>query len=78
MFGIVATGSGFSGCSFLLCSPAFFTEQKPPFWRAKRGFLVYKSMVFEVQKGGFVFRMRNNHEINELRTSYDNVADGLR
>ena len=27
MFGIVATGSGFSGCSFLLCSPAFFTEQ---------------------------------------------------
>lgn len=78
MFGIVATGSGFSGCSFLLCSPAFFTEQKPPFWRAKRGFLVYKSMVFEVQKGGFVFRMRNNHEINELRTSYDNVVDGLR
>ena len=78
MFGIVATGSGFSGCSFLLCSPAFFTEQKPPFWRAKRGFLAYKSMVFEVQKGGFVFRMRNNHEINELRTSYDNVADGLR
>ena len=52
-----------------------------------------KSMVFEMQKGGFcvskvwflkckkgvfVFRMRNNHEINELQTSYDNVADGLR
>jgi len=78
VFGTAATGSGFSGCSFLLCSPAFFREQKPPFWRAKRGFLVYKSMVFEVQKGGFVFRMRNNHEINELRTSYDNVVDGLR
>lgn len=56
MLGIVATGSGFLGCSFLLCSPAFFTEQKPPFWRAKRGFLVYKSMVFEVQKGGFCFQ----------------------
>jgi len=78
VFGIVATGSGFSGCSFLLCSPTFFTEQKPPFCTPKRGVLVYKSMVFEVQKGGFVFRMRNNHEINELRTSYDNVADGLR
>ena len=92
MFGIVATGSGFSGCSFLLCSPTFFTEQKPPFWRAKRGFLVYKSMVFEVQKGGFwcakvwflkckkgvfVFRMRNNHEINELQTNYDDVASKL-
>lgn len=78
MFGIVTTGSGFSGCSFLLCSPAFFTEQKPPFCTPKRGVLVCKSMVFEVQKGGFVFRMRNNHEINELRTSYDNVVDGLR
>ena len=78
VFGIVTTGSGFSGCSFLLCSPAFFTEQKPPFCTPKRGFLVCKSMVFEVQKGGFVFRMRNNHEINELRTSYDNVVDGLR
>ena len=92
MFGTAATGSGFSGCSFLLCSPAFFTEQKPPFWRAKRGFLVYKSMVFEVQKGGFwcakvwflkckkgvfVFRMRNNHEINELQTNYDDVASKL-
>lgn len=77
MFGIVATGSGFSGCSFLLCSPAFFTEQKSPFCTPKRGFLVYKSMVFEVQKGGFVFRMRNNHEINELRTNYDDVASKL-
>lgn len=56
MFGIVATGSGFYGCSFLLCSPAFFTEQKPPFWRAKRGFLLCKSMVFEVQKVGFCFQ----------------------
>lgn len=73
MFGIVATGSGFSGCSFLLCSPAFFTEQKSPFCTPKRGFLVYKSMVFEVQKGGFVFRMRNNHEINELQRVYDDV-----
>mgnify|MGYP003087634349 CR=1 FL=1 len=71
MFGIVATGSGFSGCSFLLCSPAFFREQKPPFWRAKRGFLACK-------KGVFVFRMRNHHEINELRASYDDVEDGLR
>lgn len=71
MFGIVATGSGFSGCSFLLCSPAFFTEQKPPFWRAKRGFLVCKKWVF-------VFRMRNHHEINKLRASCDDVADGLR
>lgn len=77
MFGIVATGSGFLGCSFLLCSPAFFTEQKSPFCTPKRGFLVYKSMVFEVQKGGFVFRMRNNHEINELRTNYDDVASKL-
>ena len=56
MFGIVATGSGFSGCSFLLCSPTFFTEQKPPFWRAKRGFLCCKSMVFVLQKGGFGFQ----------------------
>lgn len=46
MFGIVATGSGFSGCSFLLCSPAFFTEQKTPFLHAKKG-------VFGMQKYGF-------------------------
>lgn len=71
MFGIVATGSGFLGCSFLLCSPAFFTEQKPPFWCAKVWFLKCK-------KGVFVFRMRNNHEINKLRTSYDDIVDGLR
>ena len=68
MFGIVATGSGFSGCSFLLCSPTFFTEQKPPFWRAKRGFCVAKVWFLKCKKGVFVFRMRNHHEINELRT----------
>ena len=56
MFGIVATGSDFSGCSFLLCSPAFFTEQKTPFCTPKRGFLLCKSMVFVLQKGGFCFQ----------------------
>lgn len=67
MFGIVATGSGFLGCSFLLCSPAFFTEQKPPFWRAKRGFWCAKVWFLKCKKGVFVFRMRNHHEINELQ-----------
>ena len=56
MFGIVATGSGFSGCSFLLCSPAFFYRVKPLFGVQKGGFLCFKSMVFEVQKGGFCFQ----------------------
>lgn len=78
MFGIVATGSGFSGCSFLLCSPAFFTEQKPLFARQKGGFWCTKVWFLKCKKGVFVFRMRNHHEINELQTSYDNVVDGLR
>jgi len=46
VFGIVATGSGFSGCSFLLSPPAFFKKQTPPFWQQKGG-------VFGVQKYGF-------------------------
>ena len=40
-------------------------------WCAKVWFLKCK-------KGVFVFRMRNHHEINELRASYDDVEDGLR
>lgn len=81
MFGIVATGSGFSGCSFLLCSPAFFYRAKTPFLACKKGvfgvqkygFWCAKVWFLKCKKGVFVFRMRNNHEINELRTSYDDV-----
>ena len=55
-------------------------------------FLQSKNLVFEVHQGGcwcakvwfmkckkgvFVFRMRNNHEINELQTNYDDVASKL-
>lgn len=78
MFGIVATGSGFSGCSFLLCSPAFLQSKNPLFARQKGGFCVSKVWFLKCKKGVFVFRMRNHHEINELRASYDDVASELR
>lgn len=78
MFGIVATGSGFLGCSFLLCSPAFLQSKNPLFGVQKGGFWCTKVWFLKCKKGVFVFRMRNHHEINELRASYDNVVDGLR
>ena len=73
MFGIVATGSGFSGCSFLLCSPPFLQSKNPLFGVQKGGVCVAKVWFLKCKKGVFVFRMRNNHEINELRTVYDDV-----
>ena len=73
MFGIVATGSGFSGCSFLLCAPPFLQSKNPLFARQKGGFCVSKVWFLKCKKGVFVFRMHNNHEINKLCTVCDDV-----
>ena len=43
----------FATCSLSVCY--IFAVQKYGFWRAKRGFLHCKSMVFAKQKGGFYF-----------------------
>lgn len=73
MFSIVATGSGFSGCLFLLCSPAFLQSKNPLFARQKGGFWCAKVWFLKCKKGVFVFSMRNNHEINKLCMVCDGV-----
>ena len=54
MFGIVAMGSGFSGCSFLLCAPPFLQSKNPLFARQKGGFCVSKVWFLKCKKGVFV------------------------
>lgn len=63
---------------FCCAAPPFLQSKNPLFGVQKGGFCVAKVWFLKCKKGVFVFRMRNHHEINELRASYDDVADELR
>ena len=63
---------------FCCAAPPFLQSKIPLFERQKGGFWCAKVLFLKVKNVVFVFIMRNHHEINELRTSYDNVVDGLR
>lgn len=63
---------------FCCAAPPFLQSKNPLFGVQKGGFCVAKVWFLKCKKGGFVFRMRNHHEINKLRASYDDVVDGLR
>lgn len=63
---------------FCGAAPPFLQSKNPLFGVQKGGFWCAKVWFLKCKKGVFVFRMRNNHEINKLRASYDDVADELR
>lgn len=63
---------------FCCAAPPFLESKNPLFGVQKGGFWCVKVWFLKCKKWVFVFRMRNHHEINELRASYDNVVDGLR